>query len=176
MSDVPQFFNYGLLRGIHVALLRNESEISEFEVSNGIVLPTDFRSFLLSVPSGTPKKPWEFPKYGYFGFPGDDVSKPFQWTNADAEFAIQKRLHIDSDFDFEEDEEKEYNGFLTLIHYGCAWVEVIVINGEQSGMVWAGGNCLWHPCHDEDGRQLRFLEWYERIYEPYFELMKRTYG
>ncbi len=36
----------------------------------------------------------------------------------------------------------------------------LVMDGEQRGTVWYGGDGL-APCADQDGQQLGFLGWYE---------------
>ncbi len=158
-----------------MASLRTESEISSFEAANGVSLPVELKEHLATAHFGSSDHPWEYLSNGWIGDPWDDASMPFQWTTSDAEMAIQKRLHEDPHFSLEGDEEKESFGYLTLLRYGCGWLDGIVINGEQCGMVWGGGNCLWYPHHDKRGRQLSFRKWHANIYEPYRKYMNSQY-
>lgn len=52
-------------------------------------------------------------------------------------------------------------GLLPIAHHGCGVFEVIVVAGEQRGRVW-WCDMRWAPHHDEQGKQLGFLDWYER--------------
>lgn len=155
--------------------LRNESEIADFE-SAGVKLPGELRDFLLTNKHGDSEFPWEYLSNGWVGCDWEDPTKTFQWSDADAAHAIHERINGCPDFTLEGDEDRECDGCLTLLNYGCGWLDAIVINGDQSGMVWGGGNCSWFPHHDDGGKQLGFHAWYNRVYDPYRRRLNSEYA
>ncbi|HEY3963269.1 MAG TPA: hypothetical protein VGM05_01850 [Planctomycetaceae bacterium] len=153
--------------------LRTDREIAEFVRQNNVELPAELRAFLRTLRPGEPQFHWELLDYGYFPIWSDKPSAEFQWDNEDAEIAIVKRLGSDHGFMWDGELDFEHRGFITLASQGCGWMDVLVITGEQRGMVWGGGNLCWFPFHDESGRQFGFCDWYEKIEIPSREWRKK---
>jgi hypothetical protein len=66
--------------------------------------------------------------------------------------------------DDDEDDDEDWPpgpGFLPIAHHGCGVFDVIVVTGEQRGLIW-WCDMQWGPVYDPSGRQLSFLDWYER--------------
>ena len=94
----------------------NPDEIANFENSQGIVLPIEFRSFIQDIGFGTP---------------------PFLDVNHFEHLEFDK-------FDKEEDDDEEYqpfyDGFITLMHFGCGIIIILVIGGQHKGEIWHRGD------------------------------------
>ena len=51
------------------------------------------------------------------------------------------------------------DGALPLAGHGCGWESVLVLDGEQEGLIWYGGDGWWPET--AAGAQLSFFDWYE---------------
>jgi hypothetical protein len=156
--------------------LRTEQERFDFERQNGIELPSEFRTFLMTVRSGEPQSWWELLDHGYFPIGHEQPAAEFQFDTEDAQIVIRQRLSDDETFMWEEGPALEHHGYISLESSGCGWIDALVVTGEQRGLTWSGGNCCWFPYHDQSGRQYGFLEWYEHVYIPSREWLRQHHA
>jgi hypothetical protein len=152
------------------------SELANYEKALGIVLPSEYRDFLMKIGHGGAG-----PFYGLFELIGSDpenitdldqIKKPFRWTDATNPMQWQNPekeddVLIDSDGKAGESLSVWLHvpGVLYFCNYGCAIRFFMVVDGPQSGEVWmdrqADDNGIT-PERGEDGSNLRFLQWYEK--------------
>ena len=139
-----------------------ESEVARFEARAGIVLPADYRRFILEVGDGGEGPPY----YGLLPLgatPANDVpddllrgysdllSKPFPfvehwiWEQEEPSEEVDARWETVS------------HGNLILGHDGCGMYWTLVVSGEQRGRIWLQTDMGIQPC----APSLTFLEWYE---------------
>jgi SMI1 / KNR4 family (SUKH-1) len=132
----------------------SEAELKTFEQSNRLILPKDYREFLLHVANGGQGPP----DYGLCGFgevpsdfnqPRPDLSRPFPFT----------KLWIWEDGDTsEEGTEDDVNcGVLILGTDGCALYCALVVRGPDEGKIWMIADVGITPLRPP----MMFLEWYE---------------
>jgi hypothetical protein len=136
-----------------------ESVIAEFEGKYGVVIPTEYREFLLYVGDGGAG-----PYYGLYPLkytyeqmgwiePGD-IRKPFpldrRWNEQDyAEPGEYYDLPADADL---------HDGCIMLSHQGCAYWSFLVVSGKERGKVWddfTSADGGMRPTGQD------FLTWYE---------------
>jgi hypothetical protein len=116
----------------------SDVEIQAFESKYGILLPHDYRQFLLEVGNGGVG-----PGYGLYKIlqTGSDneiaatpyqtnyeiLSQPFPFTTAWNNLDLPTDAYLDS---------KLVQGTLTIANYGCGIYALLVITGEQQGKIW----------------------------------------
>lgn len=119
--------------------------VSEFEIQHGIQLPEDYREFILTVGDGGAgpnygiKTLAESSKYSH-------LSVPFPWK-------AELTLSGDAEYDLWE----TYPGVLVSSERGCAYYDVLIVNGDAHGQIWSdftAVDCPLSPTHDS------FLDWY----------------
>ena len=141
----------------------DEASIGHLESSLQVRLPDELRAFLETVHGGGPG-----PGYGLFvdapAAPTARAARPFPYGDDDAASLITRqgveRLAglplAEGDHD---DDWPPGPGFVALAHHGCGCFDVLVVTGEQRGLVWFC-DMQWFPRFAEHG-QLGFLDWYE---------------
>lgn len=119
--------------------------VAEFETQNGIRLPEDYREFIQTVGDGGAG-----PHYGIKSLADSSeysrLSVPFPWS---------AELTLSSDEDRELWE--TYPGALVVSERGCAYCDVLIVNGDAHGRIWSdftAVDCPLSPTHDS------FLSWY----------------
>ncbi len=164
----------------------SNKDIQVFESRYNIILPSEYRNFLLEVGNGgagpgyglyklaaiesedvTPEKPY---RQNY-----KILSKPFPLTEAwnDLDLIVNNDAYLDN---------KLIQGTLTITNYGCGIYAMLVITGEQSGNIWIddriNDNGIYpaslsfcHSFHDaepddfnvnsDEEQPLSFYDWYE---------------
>jgi len=154
----------------------DEAEISAFEERHGVILPLEYRAFLMWIGDGGAG-----PGYGMFRLhrtvwdydrtlPGDFLRTAFRHQEAydsdrDPEFAalcdrvdrgeIPEEV-LDRLIDY------EVAGSLALCDEGCGYIHRLVVTGPARGTIWIdgrGGSGGIIPL------RVTFLEWYERWLE-----------
>lgn len=119
--------------------------VSEFEIRHGIQLPEDYREFILTVGDGGAG-----PNYGIKTLAESSryshLSVPFPWK-------AELTLSGDAEYDLWE----TYPGVLVSSERGCAYYDVLIVNGDAHGQIWSdftAGDCPFSPTHDS------FSDWY----------------
>ncbi|MEH2053049.1 SMI1/KNR4 family protein [Nostoc sp.] len=127
----------------------SNKDIQLFESRYNIILPSEYRNFLLEIGNGGGG-----PGYGLYGLSGieytEDVilekeyhenyeilSKPFPLTEAwnDLDVIVKNNTGFVANSDAYFDD-KFIQGTLTITNYGCGIYAILVITGEQSGKIW----------------------------------------
>ena len=145
--------------------------LSRFENKHHIVLPEEYREFLLTICNGRAG-----PGYGlqplnesFVGYMQQPLtpSQSFPYSNADADQIIRDYL----------DEPQRgieawlnhtvalgTNGYICLSDHGCGERSILIVSGEQRGKVWYAYERHGHPQFmgdRQDCKTLGFLDWYE---------------
>lgn len=168
-----------------------EAEILAFETQHRIVLPADYREFLLRIGNGGAG-----PYYGVFPLGQMDGIKGMKpWRENDGfvgvlsePFALTRDWNdlngMPSD-DLIDDEEGEYekqldefekrywhaslmNGAVPICHEGCALRIWLVVAGEQAGRLWRDRRAEYmgvEPMLTSDGAPATFSRWYDEWLE-----------
>lgn len=126
------------------------SEIEKFEHIHQIVLPEEYREFLLKVGNGGEGPP----QYGLLPLGKalnglDDLSKPFPF--------IEEWVWESESNPNEELIKKVGHGRLILGDEGCARYWALIVNGPQRGFMWDLADVGIQPCVPARN----FLSWYE---------------
>lgn len=151
-------------------------QIIEFEQVNNIVLPKDYRDFLLRVGNGGSGPAYGLLKLSEWNIElditGDNfLSTPFPDT---AKWNNERDFDMENDDIYESEEfqrwEEEYfsnkhvTGSMRICHYGCAIYYLLVVSGTEKGNVWiddrANDEGIYPAISKKSGEQLSFTEWY----------------
>jgi hypothetical protein len=154
-----------------------QHQLKAFEERYGIVLPDDYRTFLLEVGNGGAG-----PYYGLYplGVFSDisgidpteaigDLARPFPHTKA---------WNLDDQPDPQIDEKayeawtKRYfdtkwiDGAIPICHEGCNYYDLLVVTGSERGHIWVDGRSSdagIAPAQRENtkAQRLSFLDWYQ---------------
>ncbi len=140
--------------------------VEKFERFHGVVLPSDYRSFLIQVGDGG-DGPGLYMRP--LGAPVDD-SAP--WTQGDIAsgsdepngLLAQPFAHVEAtDIDPADGDLQTTAGALYLFDHGCALWDLLVVTGDAAGQIWhdrlVDGDGL-RPAIGIDGRPSRFAEYY----------------
>lgn len=113
----------------------SENQVFQFEKANGIVLPTDYRDFILQIGNGGAG-----PQYGIYPLNREqkaperlsgnfDYTERAVWTWSDEDDTA-----ADSDTD---DEEPFEFGTLKIGTQGCTYYNVLILTGPSRGQIWS---------------------------------------
>jgi hypothetical protein len=144
----PKFARFGAAK--HRYLLNPplpESEVTEFEARHGVLLPVDYRAFLLDVGDGGAG-----PSYGVYRldrsdlYPGDPQRREELLPGFLAVAFPHAQSWNDPPDRSPEAEEKYFDsalirGSLSLSPQGCGYMVRLVLNGPQRGTLWEDGRC-----------------------------------
>ena len=132
--------------------------VTEFEAHHGIQLPKDYREFILTIGDGGAG-----PHYGIKSLADSSqyshLSVPFPWK------AELKLLNV-AEYDLWE----TYPGVLVTSDRGCAYCDVLIVNGDAHGQIWSdftAVDCPLSPTHES------FLDWYVDWAERCINTIKR---
>lgn len=145
----------------------SEQEVAAFENAHSIVLPGDYRQFLLGVGNGAAG-----PGYGIWplgeGEDGaspqemlDGLSTPFIHTDAwnNAALLQEERGYPDEEYYVYE----QIAGALEIATDGCALYHLLVVSGPGRGQIWydkrTEGKGI-EPVRNSSGQIMHFAEWY----------------
>ena len=163
-------------------------EIEDFEREHKVLLPDDYRSFLIQCGNGGAG-----PFYGLFpirfydgaGGPlerwkqGDGIlgllQEPFPhsepWNLSDERLELPDTFASDDEEDkWHEELDEEYwsphvaNGCFPIAHQGCAYRSILVISGPECGHVWTDARAGQQGIFPEQvpgSSRCTFAEWYE---------------
>ena len=141
-------------RGIHLSPPLTEAGVADFERSNEVRLPPDYREFLLCVGDRGVGPP----DYGLcglgktppdFDFASTDLSRPFPFT--------LPWTWEDGDTSSEGEQEDACRGVLILGTDGCGFYWALVVRGPESGKIWSLADVGIAPTVPS----MTFVEWYE---------------
>ncbi len=159
-----------------------EQELTECEAVHGILLPADYRQFLLRVGNGGAG-----PYYGLFPFGEmDDGFELGPWGDFIGQLSAQfphsdawndltgkpdnsEPMDSDKYDELLDDFEKRYfhtsqvNGAIPICHLGCALRQWLVITGREAGNVWCDDRADYkglYPLKSHNRRRTTFFEWY----------------
>lgn len=175
------------LHGFQLNPTLTEEAVCAFERTHGILLPAEYRGFLLHVGNGGAG-----PAYGLFklgemddghehkewwegnGFVGV-LSSPFPhsepWNDLSGQPDDPERdLAEDPEYEEEYNQWEEcywnpenVNGAIPICHLGCAYRLWLVITGSEAGNIWCDDRAdqggLW-PLDQAGRHRVSFLQWY----------------
>lgn len=151
-----------------------EVELLYYEQQQGVVLPYEYRRFLMEVGHGGAG-----PFYGLFPLDsqdpefinmfGGDLGKPFPWTSSFNPDEWERGVGVGDLEGVEWDKDGKYVGMflpgaLYLCHYGCGIRIFLIVCGPCEGEVWRDSQATGKgilPEIDEHGNRLGFLDWYQ---------------
>lgn len=165
---------------------QSERGVKSFEELHSIVLPPDYRDFLIRIGDGGAG-----PFYGVFplgkmdsgfklqawdegnGFIGN-LSKPFPLTQAwndlsarptkELRYADEKKYERQlEEFDEIYWDPKLMNGAIPVCHMGCALRVWLIVTGDSAGHLWRDGRAEQSglsPIFCQDGQPATFSRWY----------------
>lgn len=167
----------------------SDREVTDFEITHGISLPPDYRSFLTSVGNGGAGPAYGVLKLGHMDdghdeAPWNDIfvgtlATPFphtsEWNDPSGMPVFDEAWEDDPER--EEQYDREYatwenrywttanvNGALPICHLGCALRQWLVVTGPERGTVW-NDNRTDHaglePLQTSDRLRVTFREWYQ---------------
>lgn len=148
----------------------SESELIDFEKAHNIILPYDFRMFILAFGNGScgPHYGLLSLQKGVLDLPQNTQQSAINKLSAPFRFDTLWNLgDIEGDSDFQQDEYDDVkwcDGMLRICHEGCGYFINIVITGQQRGHLWVDGRVSEagiFPLHYYDkGKEAKFLDWY----------------
>ena len=176
----------------------SEAKIREFETKHQIILPEDYRIFLLVVGRGGAG-----PAYGLFNLGEIDHGWGFsKWKEHDHSVgalqtpfpykAAWNDLSGRPDDALSESDEDEYyrlqeaferryyqpvDGAIPICHLGCALRQWLVVSGEEVGNIWNDNTADYEGfAPEQDGRVKRigFYRWYRRWLDDAVTVLKRS--
>jgi hypothetical protein len=152
-----------------------EGKLQYYEQRYGVVLPYEYRRFLMEVGHGGAG-----PFYGLFPLDsqdpeflnifGGDLGKQFPWTSSLNPDAWERGPSTEDLEGVEWDENGKFAGMflpgaLYLCHCGCAIRIFLIVCGPCQGEVWRDDQANREgifPEVDKQGNRLGFLDWYEQ--------------
>lgn len=167
-----------------------EEAVRQFETTHRIVLPADYRGFLIHVGNGGAG-----PSYGHFklgemdGVWGDQtwqeddgfmgvLSKPFphteRWNDLTGQPEYNEEQAVEKGYEenYEEllnqfDERywggERVHGAMPICHRGCALRNWLVITGPEAGHIWCDDRADsngLYPLQEGGLRRVTFMQWY----------------
>jgi hypothetical protein len=158
----------------HTDTPMTEEEVLAFEKQHAIVLPEDYRTFLLTV-----EREGAGPYYGLY----PPTNYRYELENIKSNclslpFPHQEPWNEDEDImdQSAQDEEHKYfgnywiQGAMDLCNYGCGAYCLLVVTGKVRGQIWmdyrSSGNGIYPIAKD-------FLTWYEEWLEQSFIELKK---
>lgn len=154
--------------------IQTEAEITAFEQKYQILLPADYRAFLLQIGDGGAG-----PYYGLERLADgiyeslDDKNEEFGLVNISADFRFTESWNLlpaEEEVENEIDEEAIYDakwadGMLRISNYGCGISINLVVQGNSYGEIWVDdrfNDAGIYPDHYfNNSDRLHFLDWYE---------------
>ncbi|GJM13163.1 MAG: hypothetical protein DHS20C12_15660 [Pseudohongiella sp.] len=154
----------------------SESEIASFEKDHSIILPQDYRLFLLRVGNGGAGPYYGLERLEDALFADLDNKEESERVDPSTPFPLSEpwKMRFDGD---EEDIaalkvfEEEYfapkweTGLLRIANYGCGVWFNLIVNGPEFGNIWvddrAGDGGLFPDNYYGQTSRTTFLDWYE---------------
>jgi SMI1/KNR4 family protein SUKH-1 len=178
----------------------SEAFIRKFEEAHRIVLPAEYRGFLLEVGNGGAG-----PGYGLFKFgemdennsygpwhEGDGfvgvLSEPFPHTSPWNDLSEEPEQDEERDSDEDPEWEERYasweegywdpanaNGAIPICHLGCAYRQWLVVTGPEAGNIWCDDrtdNAGLYPLEEGGLPRVTFLQWYRSWLDEALEQLR----
>ena len=148
----------------------SEVELLDFEHSNSITLPSEYREFLKQIGNGGagPYYGLEPLKNGRFVDLNHkdendliDLSKPFLHTDH-WNFSLEDQRPEKEEIYFDN---QWINGLLRVSNFGCGVFINLVVNGSEHGNIWVDDRCndqgIYPDPYFQTEDRISFLKWYE---------------
>jgi len=151
-----------------------EADLATFEAQHGIILPSDYRQFLLQMGNGGAGPYLLFPlAETQQGHNSTYLSHPFrytQWWNGmnppnwfDLNLSPDEMDLVIQEADYYAS--SHVQGTLRLAHEGCGYYDLLVVSGTERGHMWidlrAGGAGIGPFPDYQSTHRLTFSAWYE---------------
>ena len=149
----------------------SEDDIMKFENKHEILLPYQFRLFLLEIGYGAgpyngifslDKMVNELAEWKNILNCKSYIRNDFELTNADALELIENKRANENLYSYKQ--LSSLNGLLPIATEGCTYFFFIVLNGEQKGKIWSINIDGFNSLPAGVTQEYDFLSWYEKWY------------
>lgn len=157
----------------------SEGEVTAFEKKYNIILPTDYRRFILEIGNSGMG-----PGYGLLALiNGNYRSGPLDYPeHLSVEFQYSEAWNYDlENGEEEEDDDEEYEhrkaGAEYICGYGCTHECLLVITGQEAGNMWwdeRGTDYGILPHTDSEGNHIDFITWYDLWLDEIIEKARQS--
>lgn len=145
-----------------------EEQIQEFEQTEGIRLPKEYRSFLMHIGNGGAGPyygilPLSEYNFHYNEHIYEDIDKSFLAY----EFPFKEKwkpIRSQSDEEIATEDKHGAYGTLCVCHEGCGYCFLLVVTGEEKGNIWFDAmvsNQGMAPLTNENTIRFDFITWFE---------------
>ncbi|MBO1883813.1 SMI1/KNR4 family protein [Capnocytophaga sp. Marseille-Q4570] len=154
----------------------SEEEVSEIEKRNNIILPKDYREFIIKIGNGCigPRQGLLSLQESMFDFklrdnPAINLSKPFAYNEKWNEDEWIDAIDWDGGERPDDEVLEKYmstnhiTGCLQICHIGHGATYLLVVNGEEYGNMWLDGRIDYgglKPLLNEKGERVSFISWF----------------
>ena len=154
----------------------SEDEVSEIEKRNKIILPKDYREFIIKIGNGCigPRQGLLSLQESMFDFklrdnPAINLSKPFSYNEKWNEDEWIDAIDWDGGERPDDEVLEKYmstnhiTGCLQICHIGHGATYLLVVNGEEYGNMWLDGRIDYgglKPLLNEKGERVSFISWF----------------
>ena len=154
----------------------SEEEVSEIEKRNNIILPKDYREFIIKIGNGCigPRQGLLSLQESMFDFklrdnPAINLSKPFPYNKKWNEDEWIDAIDWDGGERPDDEVLEKYmstnhiTGCLQICHIGHGATYLLVVNGEEYGNMWLDGRIDYgglKPLLNEKGERVSFISWF----------------
>ena len=154
----------------------SEEEVSEIEKRNNIILPKDYREFIIKIGNGCigPRQGLLSLQESMFDFklrdnPAINLSKPFSYNEKWNEDEWIDAIDWDGGERPDDEVLEKYmsanhiTGCLQICHIGHGATYLLVVNGEEYGNMWLDGRIDYgglKPLLNEKGERVSFISWF----------------
>lgn len=154
----------------------SEEEVSEIEKRNNIILPKDYREFIIKIGNGCigPRQGLLSLQESMFDFklrdnPAINLSKPFPYNEKWNEDEWIDAIDWDGGERPDDEVLEKYmstnhiTGCLQICHIGHGATYLLVVNGEEYGNMWLDGRIDYgglKPLLNEKGERVSFISWF----------------
>ena len=154
----------------------SEDEVSEIEKRNNIILPKDYREFIIKIGNGCigPRQGLLSLQESMFDFklrdnPAINLSKPFPYNKKWNEDEWIDAIDWDGGERPDDEVLEKYmstnhiTGCLQICHIGHGATYLLVVNGEEYGNMWLDGRIDYgglKPLLNEKGERVSFISWF----------------
>lgn len=169
---------------------KSELKIKQYESSNEITLPVEYRNFLKFVGNGGAGPYYGLEKLERGKFSDLDGGISSGCINLSKRFKFTEQWNLNND-DYKDVngeirydlKDKEYfkpdwaDGMLRIANFGCGVSINLVVNGSEFGNIWADDRCNEQgilPFQPNNKERVQFLDWYEQWLDDSFEPIIRV--
>lgn len=154
----------------------SEDEVSEIEKRNNIILPKDYREFIIKIGNGCigPRQGLLSLQESMFDFklrdnPAINLSKPFPYNEKWNEDEWIDAIDWDGGERPDDEVLEKYmstnhiTGCLQICHIGHGATYLLVVNGEEYGNMWLDGRIDYgglKPLLNEKKERVSFISWF----------------